>query len=417
MNWRQHVRRPLGVLALLVFFAAAIPLFAPGGEVVQASGRGGDPSWLLGIFGDGFTVEPGLYLDHERSAFLLYLVIIACASAVPARLLASAIVALIACFTLAPPLLSLDVFSYISYARLEMLHGLNPYEHAPADVPGDAATAFVERWRDSISAYGPVFTFASLPLGELSLGAALWTAKAAVGAAVLGLTAMVARLAEVRGLDPRPAAALVALNPLVLVHVVGGPHNDALMMLAVIGAVALIVSGREMAGGGAVLGAAAVKVSGAFIAPFALLGAERRGRLVAGAAVALALVATASLAVFGTAPLDALEIAGENQGLTSRHSVPVTVARELGIDADTVRIAALIAYAGLVAGLLAWTWRGGDWVRAAGWAGLGLLLATSWLTPWYVIWALPLAAISRDRLLIAGSLAFTGYLLLHQVAL
>ena len=63
------------------------------------------------------------------------------------------------------------------------------------------------------------------------------------------------------------------------------------------------------------------------------------------------------------------------------------------------------------------TWRGGDWVRAAGWAGLGLLLATSYLTPWYAIWALPLAAVARDRLLVAGSLVFTGFVLLHQVTL
>ena len=36
-------------------------------------------------------------------------------------------------------------------------------------------------------------------------------------------------------------------------------------------------------------------------------------------------------------------------------------------------------------------------MRAAGWAGAGLLLATTWLLPWYLIWVLPLAALSRDR--------------------
>ena len=38
---------------------------------------------------------------------------------------------------LAPPLLSLDVFSYISYARLGAGEGLNPYDAVPADLVGD----------------------------------------------------------------------------------------------------------------------------------------------------------------------------------------------------------------------------------------------------------------------------------------
>jgi hypothetical protein len=59
--------------------------------------------------------------------------------------------------------------------------------------------------------------------------------------------------------------------------------------------------------------------------------------------------------------------------------------------------------------LFAWTARGGDWVRAAGWAGLGLLCTTVYLTPWYLIWALPLAAVSRDRALIALTLALSAY--------
>ena len=40
---------------------------------------------------------------------------------------------------------------------------------------------------------------------------------------------------------------------------------------------------------------------------------------------------------------------------------------------------------------------------------LGLLLATSWLLPWYLIWALPLAALSRDRTLQLLVLALTAF--------
>ena len=79
-------------------------------------------------------------------------------------------------------------------------------------------------------------------------------------------------------------------------------------------------------------------------------------------------------------------------------SIPITVARLTGLDPDAVRSPPLVLFARRSSPTSSlWTWRGGDWVRAAAWAALGLLLATAWLLPWYLIWPLPLAAISRDR--------------------
>ena len=69
--------------------------------------------------------------------------------------------------------------------------------------------------------------------------------KAVAALSVLGLAALVSRLAAWRGADPLRAAAFVALNPLVLVHVVGGAHNDGLTMLLAMLAVAAILSARE----------------------------------------------------------------------------------------------------------------------------------------------------------------------------
>jgi hypothetical protein len=98
-------------------------------------------------------------------------------------------------------------------------------------------------------------------------------------------------------------------------------------------------------------------------------------------------------------------------------SIPITVARLSGLDPGAVRAAAFVLYAALVAYLLAWTWRGGDWVRAAAWAGFGLLLATAWLLPWYLIWPLPLVAVSRDRPLQLLTLALTAYQLGARIPL
>jgi Glycosyltransferase family 87 len=329
-------------------------------------------------------------------------------------------------------LLSHDVYSYVDYARLGVVHGLDPYVSPPSAAPADPAFPEVD-WTGATSAYGPLFTLASYPLAWLPVDAAVAVLKALAAAAVLGVALLVARLAPARGVDPVRAAAFVALNPLVLVHVVGGAHNDGLAMLLAMLGVAAVLAHRELAGGAALAAALAIKAPAAFAAPFALIGSRPtgrkplhiygnrpiggRGRLLLGALGASALIVVAAYAAFGWDWLGALGLAGENQGRTSYMSVPVTGARLAGIDPELARIAALSLYGGLFAYLLAWTWRGGDWLRASAWAGTGLLLATAWLLPWYLIWALPLAALSRDRPLQLLVLAITAFQLGTRIPL
>jgi Glycosyltransferase family 87 len=398
-------------VALAALGAAAILLVAPGPGLVPGTDTG-SPRWLLGAYGDGLGLGGGGYLAALWAAFAAYLGVVACSGALGGRAVGRAIVVAVALFVLAPPLLSLDVFSYISYARLGALHGLNPYDFAPAAIPHDLAAVRVEDYRDATSVYGPLFTLATYPLGLIGVPAAMWTLKAVEGLAVLGIAALVARLAAVRGIAPAPAAALVALNPLVLVHVVGGAHNDGLMILALVGGVAMVLLGREAGGGASLLAACAVKAPAAVAAPFAFLGAgsgRRRARLVAGALTAFAAIAAAGLAVFGTSVVDGLSFLSGSQQKVSYHSIPATVARIVGIDLDPVRVTFTVAYGGLAVWLLAWTARGGDWIRAAAWAMLGLLCATVYLTPWYLLWALPLAALARDRAVVALTLALCAY--------
>jgi alpha-1,6-mannosyltransferase len=251
--------------------------------------------------------------------------------------------------------------------------------------------------------------------------------------AVLGIAVTVARLAPARGVDPLQAAAFVALNPLVLVHVVGGPHNDAIAALLTMLGVAGILSAREIGGGGALIAAFAIKASSVVTLPFALLGAAQPpptgrnvaseatfrpvGRVLVGFGIAVVAIGLMAYAAFGWHWLDAIGLAGENQSRTSHMSLPITAARLSGLDPDLTRTAALVLFAILIAYLLAWTYRGGDWLRAAAWATTGLLLATSWLLPWYLIWALPLAALSRDRALQLLLLSLTAFQLGARIPL
>jgi hypothetical protein len=50
-------------------------------------------------------------------------------------------------------------------------------------------------------------------------------------------------------------------------------------------------------------------------------------------------------------------------------------------------------------------------ITAAGWANVALLFALSWVLPWYVLWALPLAALSTSRRLRAAVLVAGAYLI------
>jgi len=388
---------------------------AAGPDVVPASGRGGDPGWIDGLYRGGLGIDGDAYIHLERAALAAYVVVVWCSTALPRRVLWWVTAGLIAAFALAPPLLSLDVFSYVSYARLAAEHGLNPYATAPAEVPGDPALAFVEDWRRSISVYGPLFTLLTAPLGKLGVGTAVWLLKLAAGISVAVIAWVVSRLAALRGVDARFAVALVALNPLVLVHVVGGAHNDSLMAALMMLAVAAAVTARERLGGAGVAAAAAVKASALVLVPFALLGGPRPRRFLKGFALGALVVVGAGLAAFGGALDEAAKVVGQNQGLTSRASVPGTVSRELGLDLGAVRAACLTLYALALAGLLVWVARGADWIRGTGWATFGLLAATSYLTPWYAIWALPHAALSRDRPLAAAMVGLSAFLLVWQV--
>jgi alpha-1,6-mannosyltransferase len=354
------------------------------------------------------------------------------------RVVGALIVAAVVAFACAPVLLSHDAFSYVDYARLGVRHGLDPYVSAPDAAPADPAFAHVT-WTETPSAYGPLFTLATYPLAWLPIWLAVAALKAVAAISVLGTAWIASRLAAPRGVDPARAAAFLALNPLVLVHVVGGAHNDGLAMLVTMIGVAALTARREATAGASLVASAAIKSSSLFVAPFALLATARDsmlmgrkttyivafrpinakplGRFVLGGLGAAVVLGVAGYLGFGWHWLHAFGLAGENQGRTSHLSIPVTFARLTGLDEDAVRVAALALFGVAIVWLLARTWRGADWIASAAWAGTALLLATSWLLPWYLLWPLPLAAVSRDRRLAALLLALTAYQLGARIPL
>jgi hypothetical protein len=423
--------------ALVVLYAAIAALFAaPGSNVVLAT-AGGSPDWLLGplrAFGwsgaDGAAAGPLLYAGLWL-ALSLYVVVLASSAAVSARLAIVSILALHLVYLLAPPLLSQDVFSYLSYARLGVLHDLNPYTHGPDAVPSDAAYRFAGS-KDATSAYGPLFTVATYPLAKLGVPAAFWTLKAAMATCSLAVVALTWACARRLERDPVRAALVVGLNPLVLVHVVGGAHNDALMVALWLGGLLAILGASTATGGATALAgalsmaAAGIKAAAGIVVPFMLAGTRRRAAFVAGALGSVIAALLVALPAFGARTLDAFVLIGENQGRTTRWSVPQRAADAIaaltGGSADAIvdytRVVFIVVLAAFVVWLLVRTARGIiPFVDAAAWATLGVLVASAWLVPWYAIWLLPLAALARDRRLLPASIALCAYMLVIAVPL
>jgi hypothetical protein len=382
---------------------------------------GGSPDWLLGPLrflglagADGPLAGP-LFYAGLWLALGLYGVVLHRRGDLSPRAALGAVVCLHLLFALAPPLLSQDVFSYIAYARLGVEHGLSPYTHAPIDIPLDPVFGFAGS-KDAESVYGPAFTLFTYALSPLGVAAALWVLKAAMAAASLGVVGLVGATARRLGRDPVGPMLFVGLNPLTLVHVVGGAHNEALMMFVAMTGVWLWAGRRQAAGSFVSTLAAGVKASAVAVTPFLVLASRPLSRALAAAAAGGAVIAVLGLAAFGSGALDALGLLSSNQDRTSRFSFPHLLGELIG-STDVARALFGVAFAGVALWLLWRTWKGADPLRMAGWATLALLVASAWLVPWYALWLLPLVALARDRRLSYAALALCAWMLAIAVPL
>jgi hypothetical protein len=391
---------------VLVLDAAAAPSFlVPGG--VRAF-----PHWLAGPFtglGERTTWTGFGWL--LVTLFGAWLALLAGVRSLSTRVVIGAIVAAHVLFLLAPPLLSADIFGYVGFSRLFEVHHLDPYVFGTATAPTDPIRTYL-RWHDEKSAYGPLFTVLADLLVPLGIAGAVWAFKSIAFAASLATVALVWRLAQQRGHDPRPAAALVGLNPVVLAFEVGGGHNDALVVALTVAGIALVESRRAAVGAGAFVLGAAMKFTPGLLLPFALLSHPRERRsLVAGALMAAGVAAAIAVAAFGAHAAGVLTLVPGAHGGVALHSVPNELS--LGLTgaglSDTGRTVAMALSAIAIAFALWRTWRGADWITAAGWATLALLLGTVWLLPWYATWLTPLAALGTSRRLRIATVLLIAY--------
>jgi alpha-1,6-mannosyltransferase len=380
------------------------------------------PASMAGLFG---SIDLNLHVAGAIAVliamFCSYAVAVGVSDRLSPRLVIGSIVTLNVLVLLGPPLVSTDVFSYQAYARMGASYGINPYLHGPYAINLDHVFPFVgAKWSYTASAYGPLFTAFSYATAKVSIATSVYIYKAIAGATALGLVALVWRCAGELRTSRTRAAALVGLNPLLIVYGVGGGHNDLLMLLAVTGAVCAIVCGRDRLGGVLGVVAAGVKLTGGLLLPFAIAaeGAKhetsRRRRLLLGIAVSTAAILVLSFAVFGSGAFHILGTLSQGQKEGNWNSIPGFISGRLGLHTVSVVVMGLLAaaFVAVCGWLLYRVWRAQlDWIAAAGWATLAMLVSSSSLLPWYVAWMLPFAALGRDRRLTQASIAMTGIVL------
>jgi hypothetical protein len=301
-----------------------------------------------------------------------------------------AVLALHAIFLLSPPFALTDVFNYLGYARLDVLHHANPYAQLPLLGRGDPVYAY-SNWHRLRSPYGPLFTLLLLPT-----------------AASLGLLAAVWACARRLGRSPAASVAFVGLNPVVVVYALGGKHNDLLMMGCLLAGCALILARREILGGATLAAAVAIKASAGLLVPVVALAAPRRWRAAAGVAAGGLVLAEASVLAFAGHWPDL----HDQDRLVNTYSFPNLIGYATGhggADASVRRFMTVVLVCGAaVCAATAWGTR--RWATPAGSAGLLGVICVSWLMPWYVLWALPFAALSRSRVLRSATVLMTVWL-------
>ncbi|HEY1688132.1 MAG TPA: hypothetical protein VGF95_04635 [Solirubrobacteraceae bacterium] len=471
--------RVLALLALAVIvgcslFVVIIAANRPN-YISATTSPGFFPHWLAGPLGGlwpqfprGTTTIKDVFTAALVVMYVSYLVGIRHVPKLDPRWAIAAILAVQLIFFLSPPLTQTDVFNYIDYARMEVVHHLNPYTTIPVIEPHSDPAYALSNWHELMSPYGPLFTIIMFAIVPFGVAVSFWLVKGLLAIASLGGLLLVWKCAKLLGRDPVKAIVFAGLNPIVLLWGLGGDHNDFVMVFFLLLAAYLLLRsgaappvrregapangaqageaptqealtqeapteeapkvGRrqllrgwllppawlELLAGVSLAAAVFVKASGAIVVPVVIAGLARTPRratqTVLGGIAGTIVFALFSYIAFGAHIPDL----GTQGSLVTDLGLPNLLGLALGQGGETNMLREILMLALVLVVVLCCVaaWRSGDFVTHAGWATLGLLVTLAWVLPWYVVWVIPLAALSGSRKLRIATIAFSVYLIL-----
>jgi hypothetical protein len=290
------------------------------------------------------------------------------------------------------PLVSDDVHRFLWDGRVQAA-GINPYRYAPAD-PALGGLRDARVWPrvnrpGTRTIYPPTdeVAFVAATRAGLRDDRAIKLLWLAVEALAIGLLVVLLRRAAL----PAGRAVLYAWHPLALIELAWSAHPDALVIVAVLGALLAWDRGRRATVGAAIALAALAKlVPVLLIAPLR----ERLGRRGMLAAALVAGLLYAPYASAGTAALGSL-----SQYADARYGAgPFAWLTAVGVGDTAARAVLLAGLAAAVAAIAARPLR--DLRGAARSCALllgGVLLASHNVRPWYLLWCLPLLCLAPVR--------------------
>jgi len=318
----------------------------------------------------------------------------------------------------APPMFSRDVFSYAAQGEMTSYH-LSPYILGPFSLGSSPYVNPVDQlWGNAPAPYGPLFLFLDGSIDRITLHNQLATV---VGLRLLEVVAVamigygIVLLAGGLHRDPGEAFVLSAMNPLVLLTLIGGAHNDAIMTGFLVIGIALAVKKRPIWGLFFVACAAAIKAPAALGLAFVAwtwLGPRASVRerlkpigvatLVAGAVLAVSTLLAGfgfgwvrNLLSNGTVRSWAAPATGAGMAITNiAHAVGL---HSLGLAPvlSVTRFLGLLCAVGFAVWLLLNGERRG-WVRSLAVALLLFVELGPVVQPWYLAWGLVLLAASYE---------------------
>jgi len=312
---------------------------------------------------------------------------------------------------LAPPLFSRDAYSYAGQGRLVHIE-LDPYRYGPAGVAEQYSQNVDPMWLYTPAPYGPFMLQIQHLIVDIAgpmhaYGAAVAMRIPALVGVVL-IAVMLPKIAGRLGYSVPATIWLAVLNPLVVMHLVGGAHNDALMLGLMVAAVWLALEERTWLAVVLVALAGGVKAPG-FLAVLAVVAIEARRRK--GGVPTIREVfthfwryAAGLAAAFGVLTV----ICGLGFGWVGALGVPSSIRSILSpptalgigleylltwlqvpdvIDTTVSAVQAIGMLAGIaLAARVAWRLGPVAPVRALGWVLAILVLTGPVVHPWYILW-------------------------------
>lgn len=132
----------------------------------------------------------------------------------------------------AGPMASRDVYSYLMQGAM-VRDGFDPYTEGAAVNPGPFLLEVSQDWRNTTTPYGPLHLWigkiVTTVVGDnVTVGIIIYKLLSLSGFVLIAWT--VPRIARKLGADPAVALWIGVANPVIILHLIGGMHNESLMV-------------------------------------------------------------------------------------------------------------------------------------------------------------------------------------------